>query len=196
MERYRSGRNGGASKASCGVTRTGVRIPPSPPSFAHACQRKRELRLGKRVKAPGPATRGPFSCQTGRRERSERRGQSHRDSDGGQLRCPAGANCGLAACGSGLTRADGSVACDGSVVRWPKFGFCALQSATSCPSICGRGLLNPRGRANPRIMGAMQSTNRPSPALAGFVQGGACSHAAVISAQARWRGEVRCSAHY
>ena len=24
----------------------------------------------------------------------------------------------------------------------------------------------------------------------------ACSHAAVISAQARWRGEVRCSAHY
>ena len=68
------------------------------------------------------------------------------DSDGGPLRCPR-ANCGLAACGSGLTRADGSVACDGSVVRWPKFGFCALQSATSCPSICGRGLLDPRGRA-------------------------------------------------
>jgi hypothetical protein len=88
------------------------------------------------------------------------------DSDGGPLRCPAGANCGLAACGSGLTRADGSVACDGSVVRWPKFGFCALQSATSCPSICGRGLLDTRGRTNPRIMGAMQSTNRPSPALA------------------------------
>jgi hypothetical protein len=30
-ERYRSGRNGGASKASCRVTGTGVRIPPSPP---------------------------------------------------------------------------------------------------------------------------------------------------------------------
>ena len=27
----RSGRNGGASKASCRVTGTGVRIPPSPP---------------------------------------------------------------------------------------------------------------------------------------------------------------------
>ena len=31
-ERYRSGRNGGASKASCRVTGTWVRIPPSPPS--------------------------------------------------------------------------------------------------------------------------------------------------------------------
>ena len=30
-ERYRSGRNGGASKASCRVTGTWVRIPPSPP---------------------------------------------------------------------------------------------------------------------------------------------------------------------
>ena len=33
-ERYRSGRNGGASKASCRVTGTWVRIPPSPPPFA------------------------------------------------------------------------------------------------------------------------------------------------------------------
>src|SRR5581483_9433937 len=32
-ERYRSGRNGGASKASCRVTGTWVRIPPSPPSI-------------------------------------------------------------------------------------------------------------------------------------------------------------------
>src|SRR6187551_1861509 len=32
-ERYRSGRNGGASKASCRVSGTWVRIPPSPPSF-------------------------------------------------------------------------------------------------------------------------------------------------------------------
>src|SRR5206468_5811535 len=30
-ERYRSGRNGGASKASCRVSGTWVRIPPSPP---------------------------------------------------------------------------------------------------------------------------------------------------------------------
>jgi regulator of protease activity HflC (stomatin/prohibitin superfamily) len=33
-ERYRSGRNGGASKASCPVRGTWVRIPPSPPAFA------------------------------------------------------------------------------------------------------------------------------------------------------------------
>src|SRR5262245_47291613 len=31
-ERYRSGRNGGASKASCPVRGTWVRIPPSPPN--------------------------------------------------------------------------------------------------------------------------------------------------------------------
>ena len=31
QERYRSGRNGGASKASCPVRGTWVRIPPSPP---------------------------------------------------------------------------------------------------------------------------------------------------------------------
>jgi hypothetical protein len=76
------------------------------------------------------------------------------------------------------------------------FGFCALQSATSCPSICGRGLLDRRGRANLRIIGVIQSTNRPSPVLAPPCTNPACSHAAVISAQARWRGEVRCSAHY
>jgi hypothetical protein len=50
MERYRSGRNGGASKASCRVTGTGVRIPPSPPTFARAtCER---ASVGK------PAARG------------------------------------------------------------------------------------------------------------------------------------------
>jgi hypothetical protein len=39
-ERYRSGRNGGASKASCRVSGTGVRIPPSPPAsrFARICR--------------------------------------------------------------------------------------------------------------------------------------------------------------
>src|SRR3954467_3924744 len=49
-ERYRSGRNGGASKASCRVTGTGVRIPPSPPTFAHACHNERELRLARHAK--------------------------------------------------------------------------------------------------------------------------------------------------
>ena len=34
-ERYRSGRNGGASKASCPARGTGVRIPPSPPNPSH-----------------------------------------------------------------------------------------------------------------------------------------------------------------
>jgi hypothetical protein len=38
-ERYRSGRNGGASKASCRVSGTGVRIPPSPPIFARSSRR-------------------------------------------------------------------------------------------------------------------------------------------------------------
>ena len=35
-ERYRSGRNGGASKASCRVSGTWVRIPPSPPTQSFA----------------------------------------------------------------------------------------------------------------------------------------------------------------
>ena len=47
-ERYRSGRNGGASKASCPVRGTGVRIPPSPPTFAKRSLRSR-LRLAGRV---------------------------------------------------------------------------------------------------------------------------------------------------
>src|SRR5215213_9239106 len=44
MERYRSGRNGGASKASCRVTGTGVRIPPSPPTSVARVSIHRELR--------------------------------------------------------------------------------------------------------------------------------------------------------
>ena len=36
-ERYRSGRNGGASKASCRETGTWVRIPPSPPFVYSKC---------------------------------------------------------------------------------------------------------------------------------------------------------------
>src|SRR4030095_17267821 len=43
-ERYRSGRNGGASKASCRVTGTWVRIPPSPPSSFARGRIQRELR--------------------------------------------------------------------------------------------------------------------------------------------------------
>ena len=46
-ERYRSGRNGIASKAICRVTGTWVRIPPSPPTFA-----KRSLREQLRLASP------------------------------------------------------------------------------------------------------------------------------------------------
>src|SRR3954452_12591023 len=63
MERYRSGRNGGASKASCRVTGTGVRIPPSPPTFAQACHNERELRLAchaKVVHRSSPSEGGPL----------------------------------------------------------------------------------------------------------------------------------------
>ena len=47
-ERYRSGRNGIASKAICRVTGTWVRIPPSPPSFAKRSLRSR-LRMASHV---------------------------------------------------------------------------------------------------------------------------------------------------
>jgi hypothetical protein len=110
------------------------------------------------------------------------------DFGGGAARWPAESGCGVAARGSGLTCPDGSMACAGAVARWPKFGFSALHSVTSRPSICGRGLLDRRGRSDARIMGAMQSTKRPSPVLAPPCTNPACSHAALISAQARWRG--------
>jgi hypothetical protein len=45
----------------------------------------------------------------------------------------------------GRSPRDGWVACDGGALRWPKFGFCALQSATSCRLICGKGLPARRG---------------------------------------------------
>ena len=63
-ERYRSGRNGGASKASCRVTGTWVRIPPSPPSLVERNGRSRCARSGTILKLlsvtdrGGPATRG------------------------------------------------------------------------------------------------------------------------------------------
>jgi hypothetical protein len=82
----------------------------------------------------------------------------------------------------------GWAACDGGALRWPKFGFCALQSATSCRLICGKGLPARRGCGIPRMMGAMQSTKRPSPDLAPPCTNPACSQAALTSAQARWRG--------
>ena len=60
MERYRSGRNGGASKASCRESGTWVRIPPSPPTFAERSLRSRlppslKLRCGS-----SPSSAEPF----------------------------------------------------------------------------------------------------------------------------------------
>ena len=108
--------------------------------------------------------------------------------DGGALRCCAGGTCGVAALGSGLDCAGGWPTCDGGALRWPKFGFCALQSATSCRSIFGKGLLARGGCRVCRMIGAMQSTKRPSPVLAPPCTNPACSQAALIAAQACWRG--------
>ncbi len=67
-ERYRSGRNGGASKASCRVSGTWVRIPPSPPPSSLSAQsmavrvvvRLRAARFARRSRhesPPSPPTR-------------------------------------------------------------------------------------------------------------------------------------------
>jgi hypothetical protein len=103
------------------------------------------------------------------------------------LLCGAGAACGGVATGLGGL-AGGTTACDGGALRWPRFGFCALQSATSCRSIFGKGLLARGGCGVCRMIGAMQSTKRPSPVLAPPCTNPACSQAALIAAQARWRG--------
>ena len=108
--------------------------------------------------------------------------------DGGVLRGRVGATCGVAALGSWLASAGGWPACDGSALRWPEFGFWALQSATSCKLICGKGRLARRGCDVPRMMGTMQSTKRPSPDLAPPCTNPASSQAALISVQAGWRG--------
>src|ERR671929_106109 len=58
-ERYRSGRNGGASKASCRVTGTWVRIPPSPPNSILSSFSSRKLarlsHVGSRIGHVGGA---------------------------------------------------------------------------------------------------------------------------------------------
>ena len=110
--------------------------------------------------------------------------------DGGALRWRGGASCGVGAPGSGVVCTGGGAACDGAALPWPKLGFCALHSATSCRSICGKGLLVRRGCVR-RMMGAMQSTKSPSPVLAPPCTNPACSHAALISAQGR-RGWAAC----
>src|SRR2546421_1105551 len=53
-ERYRSGRNGGASKASCRVSGTWVRIPPSPPTINN-CKKPIYTRKNSRVSLTCPS---------------------------------------------------------------------------------------------------------------------------------------------
>ena len=102
--------------------------------------------------------------------------------DGGALCRRAGATCAGSAAGPGLAESPVST---GEALRWPKFGFCALQAATSCKSISGKGLVALRGWGRPFKMGTMQSTKRPSPVWDPPCTNPACSQAALISAQGR-----------
>src|ERR1700722_11249054 len=100
-----------------------------------------------------------------------------------------GVGCGAAAGGSGcaggaIVGAGGATVWAGGALGWPKFGFCALQSATSCGLTVGRDLLARRRCGVPRMIGAMQSTRMPSPALAPPCTNPACRQAALIAAQA------------
>ena len=102
--------------------------------------------------------------------------------DGCALRRRAGATCAGSAAGPGLAE---SPVGTGEALRWPKFGFCALQAATSCKSISGKGLVALRGWGRPFKMGTIQSAKRPSPVWDPPCTNPACSQAALISAQGR-----------
>jgi hypothetical protein len=111
------------------------------------------------------------------------------------LVCGAGATCGVAGGWGGLACTGGSTACDGGTLRWRAGATCGvaalgppLVAGPLCRLICGKGLPARRGCGIPRMMGAMQSTKRPSPDLAPPCTNPACSQAALTSAQARWRG--------
>ena len=67
----------------------------------------------------------------------------------------------------------------------PNFGFCSLQAATSCGSICGKGLVACFRCGVPCMVGRMQSDTMPTPILAPRTAKPACLHAAAICAQAR-----------
>jgi hypothetical protein len=64
----------------------------------------------------------------------------------------------------------------------PKFGFCCLQAATSCGSICDKGLAPCTPCGVPTMIGRMQSTTIPAPLLAPWGTKPACLHAAAICA--------------
>src|SRR5208283_5236332 len=68
----------------------------------------------------------------------------------------------------------------------PKLAFCALQAATICGSICGRGLLALCGWAVPCMIGAMQSFQSPLPPLTPPCTKPAFTQAAFICSQGPW----------
>src|SRR5262249_61269341 len=98
-------------------------------------------------------------------------------------------------CGAGLACIAGSPGCGGRATRCPKFGFCALQSATSFASTCGKGLLARDRSGVARRIGMTQSIKRRSLALASPRTKPACSQDAIISIQAGWRGAACTDPH-
>ena len=75
--------------------------------------------------------------------------------------------------------------CDFAPRAVPNFGFCSLQAATSCGSICGKGLVACCRCGVPCMIGRMQSATIPTPFLAPRTEKPACLHATVIWAQGR-----------
>jgi len=75
---------------------------------------------------------------------------------------------------------DGPLGCGLARRAVPKFGFCCLQAATSCGSICGKGFTPCTPCGVPTMIGRMQSTTIPMPLLAPLRTKPACWHAAAI----------------
>jgi hypothetical protein len=65
----------------------------------------------------------------------------------------------------------------------PKFGFRILHAATTCGSISGKAFVASFRCGVPTIIGRIQSTAIPRPALAPLGTKPACEHAAAIRAQ-------------
>jgi hypothetical protein len=98
---------------------------------------------------------------------------------GGSTACDDGA---LRCCGAALGAGSTALVAEPLAMALRYAGrssdFCALQSATSCGSIFGKGLLARGGCGVCCMIGAMQSTKRPSPVLAPPRTNPACSQSA------------------
>jgi hypothetical protein len=75
--------------------------------------------------------------------------------------------------------------CDFAPRAVPNFGFCSLQAATSCGSICGKGLVASFRCGVPCMIGRMQSDTMPTPFVVPRAAKPAFLHATVIWAHAR-----------